>query len=103
MAKAASRDQCIKYAALLVRETARVRGSAWTSQDQVIDAIYPLMDAFVGAYVTSKKHSSLKNDLTRWLTKEPEVLAAFKETCAPEAQPVKNKGPARKPRDNKSR
>lgn len=85
MAKAASLAQTIEYAALLVRETAKLRAAAWTSRNEAIDVIFPLMEAFIGAYVKSTKKPTIRKDLTRWITTAPDVVAAFKETCSPEA------------------
>lgn len=85
MAKAASRAQSIEYAALLVRETARIRRAAWGSREEAVDEIFLLMEAFLGAYVQSAKKPTLKKDLARWITTTPEMVAAFTETCTPEA------------------
>lgn len=85
MAKAASLAQCIEYAALLVRETAKIRAAAWTSRDEAIDVIFPLMEAFICAYRKSTKKPTIKKDLARWITTAPEMVAASKETCSAEA------------------
>lgn len=85
MARAASLAQRIEYAALLVRETAKIRAAAWKSRDEAIDVIFPLMEAFIGAYVKSTKKPTIRKDLARWITTAPEMIAAFNETCSPEA------------------
>lgn len=83
MKKSAADKECLAYAALLIRELARVRKSPWASRKEAIDEVHPLMEAFVGAYRNTTKKPTLRKDLGEWITKVPEVTAAFRATCAP--------------------
>lgn len=82
-AKAVGERQKKDFAALLIRETAKIRGVLWTNPSEAAATIKDLMAAYIDTHSEYGKKIDVEARVKTWISKDESVRAAFHESSAP--------------------
>lgn len=95
-AKAVGERQKKDFAALLISEIARIRGTPWANPGEAATAIKDLMAAYIDTHVENGKKIDVEQRIKGWISRDEAVKTAFRESSAPSQTGTRKRRSARK-------